>query len=95
MNELSTILMMSTIMWLIIDWFKPAWESLSVARYISIGVALVLSIVVTVSFNLDLLVATGLSAEHTVVGNIYAVLSMTAGSGLINEIMKAISSVKK
>lgn len=94
MNELTTILMLSTIMWLLVDWLKPLWENVSAAKYITMAVALAGSIAMTLTFGLDLLVAVGISQNATVIGSVFAALAMTAGSGLINEIVKAISGQK-
>lgn len=94
MNEMTTIVILSTILWLLVDWLKPLWEQVKGAKYITMGIALVGAIAITVTFGLDLLLAIGVSNEYTVIGAVFAALSMTAGSGMLNEIIKAISGTK-
>lgn len=94
MNEITTILLLSTIMWLLIDWLKPLWEKAKAAKYITMAVAFVGSVGMTLTFHLDLLVAVGIAQNTTVMGGVFAALAMTAGSGLINEIVKAIAGAK-
>lgn len=90
MNTLQFILVVSTILWLLIDWLKPIWEKVSFSRYVSMMVALIGAIALVVTFKLDLLVALNVAEETTLIGEIFAALSITAGSGLINEILKAV-----
>lgn len=94
MDEMTTIVLLSTIMWLLVDWLKPIWEKVSFAKYITMLVALAGSVAMTLTFGLDLLVAVGVSTSETVIGYIFAALAMTAGSGLINEIIKRVSGTK-
>lgn len=94
MEGITTILMLSTIMWLLVDWLKPLWAKAKLGKYITMVVALVGSVALTFTFSLDLLVAVGLATENTIVGAVFAALAMTAGSGLINEVVKAISGNK-
>ena len=94
MNDVGTILTLSTIMWLLIDWLKPLWASAKAAKYITMAVALVGSAAMVVSFGLDLLTAAKITTAPSIVGAVFAALAMTAGSGLINEIVKAISGTK-
>ena len=95
MNNTEFIFIVSTILWLIIDWAKPMWANLKHEKYISMGVALVGAAALTVTFNLDLLVAFQLTEVVTVVGGVFAALAITAGSGLINEIAKAFKELRK
>lgn len=94
MNEMTTIIILSTILWLIVDWLKPLWEKVNGAKYITMALALVGSVAITFTFKLDLLLAIGVSDQYTVIGAVFAALSMTAGSGMLNEIIKAISGTK-
>ena len=88
------LLIVSTIMWLIIDWAKPLWTAVPFAKYINMGVALVGAVALTLTFNLDLFVALELAAEPTIIGGVFAALTVTAGSGLINEIIKGVGGAK-
>lgn len=92
--NIAFLLIVSSIMWLIIDWLKPMWEAVDFAKYISMGVALVGAVALTLTFNLDLFVALELAAEPTIVGGVFAALTVTAGSGLINEIIKGVGAPK-
>lgn len=94
MNDMTSIILLSTIMWLLVDWLKPLWEKLSFGKYITMAVALLGSVAMTFTFGLDLLLAIGVSAEPTVIGSVFAAVAMTAGSGLINEIVKALGGNK-
>lgn len=94
MNDMTFIFVVSSILWLLIDWAKPIWEKAAQAKYISMAVALVGAIALTVTFGLDLLVALELTETVTIIGSVFAALAITAGSGIINEIIKAISGLK-
>lgn len=90
MKDIGFILIVSTILWLLVDWLKPIWEASGASRYISMAVAAVGAAALVLTFRLDLLVAIGLTEQASVVGQVFAGLSITAGSGLINEIIKAV-----
>lgn len=90
MNTLQFILVVSTILWLLIDWLKPIWEKVSFSRYVSMAIAFIGAVALVMTFKLDLFVALNIAEETTLIGEIFAALSITAGSGLINEILKAV-----
>lgn len=92
MNSIQFILVTSTILWLLVDWVKPMWENLTISRYLTMGIAAVGAVALVITFDLDLLVALNLTEQMSVVGKVFAAMAMTAGSGLINEIIKAISN---
>lgn len=41
MKDIGFILIVSTILWLLVDWLKPIWEASGASRYISMAVAAV------------------------------------------------------
>lgn len=90
MNTIQSIVIVSTILWLLVDWLKPIWENVSISRYLTMAVALIGAIGLVLTFKFDLFVALDISEASTIIGEVFAVLSITAGSGLINEIIKAV-----
>lgn len=88
MTEMMTLLLMlSTIIWYLIDRFKGLWENLSWGKYITIAVSCLLSLAVVLTFRLDLVVALGATETVTVIGEVFAVLGLMGGSSAISELI--------
>lgn len=90
MGTLGIISALSVVIWYIIDRFKPLWSEAKGSKYITIGVACVLGIIAVLTFNLDILVATGLVPDVSAFGMICTVLLYMAGSSAIAEIIERI-----
>lgn len=90
MGTLGIILALSVVIWYIIDRFKGWWEGVAGAKYITTGFAAVLGIIAVCTFNLDILVATGIVPDVTAFGMICTVLLYMAGSSAIAEVIERI-----
>jgi hypothetical protein len=90
MDMLMLIGALSMIMWYLIDRFKALWESLSYAKYITIGCAAIMGFVLAFGYNLDIVVAAGLVEESSVLGIILTGLTLMSGSSAVNEIITKI-----
>lgn len=89
MDSLTLILVMSTIMWYLIDNLKEnIWGGLSFSNYITIAVSAVGSFVLAFSYDLDLFYALGLISEVGALGQVVTALSMMGGSALVSEIVE-------
>lgn len=95
LGELSVILIMSTIIWILIDRFKPTWSNLKV-KEVSIGgaittlVAAALAVGAVVTYNYDIIEAMGIASEVTVFGQILTVISFVGGSSVVAEVTNKI-----
>lgn len=90
METLGVIVSISFVIWYLIDRFKPLWEEAKGSKYITIGIAAVLGAVAVLTFNLDILVATGVVPNVTAFGMICTVLLYMAGSSAIAEVIERI-----
>lgn len=95
LGELSVILIMSTIIWILIDRLKPSWSNLKV-KETNIGgaittlVAAALAVGAVVTYKYDIIKAMGIASETTVFGQILTVVSFVGGSSLVAEIANKI-----
>jgi hypothetical protein len=92
--EMTQILSFSLIIWILIDRFKPLWEDCSIKSIITSGVALLLGGAVAVVYQLDIVVALGLSDVVSPLGMILTALALMGGSSCVAEIMEKISGKK-
>lgn len=89
MNQLTLILVLSTIMWYVIDNLKEnIWGGLSYSRYITITVAAVIGFVLAFGYGLDLIYALEIVETATTIGQIVTALVMMGGSALVSEIVE-------
>ena len=90
MNKLTLIFALSTIIWYIVDRVKPVWAKLKYSKYITIGLAAVLSCIVTIVYNLDIIYGFELVESPNIVGNILTALLMMSSSSAIAEVINKI-----
>lgn len=90
MDMLVLIVALSTIMWYIINRFKPLWGELKFGKYITIAIAAVFGFGLAFGLGLDLLFAMGLIEAVTVIGKIITGLTLMAGSSAVAEILEAV-----
>lgn len=88
---LGLLMVISVIMWYIIDRFKVMfYEDLSWSKYLTTGLALIFSTVLTFTFHLDLFVALEewTKITHiTPIGQVFSILAMTGGSSFVAELV--------
>jgi len=90
METLGIIIAISTVIWYLVDRFKPLWEGAKGSKYITIGISAILGTIAVITFNLDILVATGIVVDVTFFGMLCTVLLYMAGSSAIAEIIERI-----
>lgn len=89
MNQLTLILVLSTIMWYVIDNLKEnIWGGLSYSRHITILVAAIVGFVLAFGYGLDLIYALEIVETATTIGQIITALVMMGGSALVSEIVE-------
>lgn len=91
---MTQILSFSLIIWILIDRFKPMWESSPIKSYITSAIALLMGGAVAIVYQLDIIVALGLSDVASPLGIIFTALALMGGSSCIAEIMERISGKK-
>lgn len=88
MTMLKLILLISVLMWYIIDRFKPLWTDVKNGKYITIAVSAVLAAVLCFGLRLDLLAAFHVSAERPWwLGVVLTMLVLMSGSSAVAELL--------
>lgn len=94
MDMLTLIIALSTILWYLVDRFKPVWEPLKYGKYITIACAALGGFTFSFGFNLDILMACELVDKTTVIGTVLTALCFMAGSSAVSEIIEKIKKPK-
>ena len=94
MDILTLIIALSSIMWFLIDRFKPIWSNLSFGKWITIAVSAVAGFGLTFAFNLDVIYACGLVKEISLAGEIITGFVLMSGSSAVAEIIERIKGGK-
>ena len=87
---LEIIILVSIVMWYIIDRAKPMWENLTYGKWITVGLSAVIGFALAFFYNLDFMAAIGVSEGVTVMGNIMTGLLFMGGSSALSELIKRI-----
>lgn len=90
MEMLFLIVGLSTIMWYIIDRFKPMWETLTAGKYITIAVSALFGFALAFGYDLDIVCAAGLAEAVSPLGTILTAFALMAGSSAVSEIITRI-----
>ena len=90
MDMLVLIVALSTIMWYLINRFKPLWAGFKYGKYITITIAALFGFGLAFGLSVDLLFAMGLVTTITIVGKIITGFALMAGSSAVSEILEAI-----
>lgn len=90
MKLLETILIISTLMWYVIDRLKPAWASVKYGRYITMAAAAAMAAAICVGYRLDIVYALGLSEGTNPIGIGLTVLLYMGGSSAVSEFIAKI-----
>lgn len=87
MEMLSLILMLSAIMWYLVDRLKMSWTNLSWGKYITMAVSAIGAFLLVFSFELDILVAFGIVETVTIAGEVMTAIAIMSGSSGISELI--------
>lgn len=89
MDSLTLIMSMCTVMWYLIDNLKEnIWGHLTYSNYITIAVSAVGSLILSFSYDLDLMNALGIMTNVSVMGQFLTALAMMGGSAMVSEIVE-------
>ena len=96
MENLSIVAIFSTIIWYLIDRGKDAfWGKYSWGKWVTIGLSAILSAACVFCFNMDLIMALGLTETSSVMGQILTVLILMSGSSGVSEVIQRVRGEKK
>lgn len=87
MELIALILMLSAVMWYVIDRVKPYWAEVSYGKYITMGVAAAFGFALSFGYGLDIVYALGLVPEVGVIGQILTGLILMSGASAVSEII--------
>jgi hypothetical protein len=87
MELMALILMLSAVMWYVIDRVKPYWAEVSYGKYITMGVAAAFGFALSFGYGLDIVYALGLVPEVGVIGQILTGLILMSGASAVSEII--------
>ncbi len=91
MTEMMTLLLvLSTIIWFVIDRVKSAWSGLKYGKYITIAAAAILGALVVFTYGIDILVALAVTGQVTVIGEILSTLIIMSGSSALSELLELV-----
>ena len=90
MDLLALILMLSAVMWYVIDRIKINWAALSFGKYVTMGVAALFGFALSFGYSLDIVYALGLVPEVGVIGQILTGLVLMGGSSAVSEVISKV-----
>lgn len=91
MDMLSLIVILSAIMWYLIDRAKKNWEGKSWGKYVTIGCSAIAAFAISFGYKLDLVYALGVVDSISLLGTILTAFALMGGSSCIAEIIGAAS----
>ncbi len=90
MEMLQIIIIVSIIMWYIIDRFKPLWEDKTWGKYVTICVSAVFAFALSFGYGLDIMSALGVIAAPSILGTVLTALTLMGGSSAVSELIAKI-----
>ena len=90
MDLLALILMLSAVMWYVIDRVKPYWADLSWGKYVTMAAAALFGFALSFGYQLDIVYALGLVPEVGVIGQVLTALVLMGGSSAVSEIISKV-----
>ena len=93
MDLLALILMLSAVMWYVIDRVKPYWANVSWGKYITMGIAALFGFALSFGYQLDIVYALGLVTEVGVIGQVLTALVLMGGSSAVSEIISKVKAI--
>ena len=97
MEMLQIIIVVSIVMWYIIDRFKPLWEDWQYGKYVTIAVSAVFAFALSSGYRLDLMNALGVApvgstAGNSILGTVLTALTLMGGSSAVSELITRIKT---
>lgn len=92
MEMLQIIIVVSIIMWYIIDRFKPLWESWKYGKYVTIALSAVFAFALAFGYKLDIMAVLGVVAEASALGTVLTGLTLMGGSSAVSELIERVKS---
>ena len=97
MEMLQIIIVVSIVMWYIIDRFKPLWEDWQYGKYVTIAVSAVFAFALAFGYRLDLMNALGVAlvgstAGNSILGTVLTALTLMGGSSAVSELITRIKT---
>lgn len=90
MEMLEIIIMVSVVMWYIIDRFKTLWEGWTYGKYVTIAVSALFAFALSVGYGLDLMAALGVVTDSGVLGTVLTAFTLMGGSSAVSELIEHI-----
>ena len=97
MEMLQIIIVVSIVMWYIIDRFKPLWEDWQYGKYVTIAVSAVFAFALAFGYRLDLMNALGVApvgstAGNSILGTVLTAFTLMGGSSAVSELIARIKN---
>ncbi len=90
MEMLQIIIVVSIIMWYIIDRFKPLWEGRKYGKYATIALSALFAFSLSFGYRLDIMAALGVMPNAGTLGTVLTALTLMGGSSAVSELIKRI-----
>ncbi len=90
MEMLQIIVLVSIIMWYIIDRFKPLWEGSKYGKYVTVAVSALFAFALSFGYGLDLMAALGAVPNTSILGTVLTALTLMGGSSAVAELIERI-----
>ncbi len=87
MEMLTTITIVSIIMWYIIDRLKPLWADFAAGKYITTAVAAGFAAALSFGYGLDIMQALGIVQVPSLMGTVLTALTLMGGSSAVSELI--------
>ena len=89
-DMLQIIIVVSIIMWYIIDRFKVIWEGWQYGKYVTVFVSALFAFALSFGYGLDILAALGVVADTGILGTVLTALTLMGGSSAVAELIERI-----
>ncbi len=90
MEMLQIIIVVSIIMWYIIDRFKPLWEGWQYGKYVTVAVSALFAFALSFGYGLDIMSALGVIPDTGILGTVLTALTLMGGSSAVAELIERI-----
>ncbi len=92
MEMLQVIIVVSILMWYIIDRFKPLWEDRRYGKYITIALSSLFAFALSFGYHLDIMAALGVVPDTGILGTVLTALTLMGGSSAVSELIERIKA---